>query len=74
MMEKNERQEAEIMRDRLKKILPVLKCAYENAKGLEYEYDWDIDSHEICEAYMTLADAYIGVIKSLEEEDEGGAK
>lgn len=74
MMDKNERLQAEVMRYKMKKILPELKLAYANAKNLECEYGWDIDSCVICEAYMTLADAYIGVIEVLEKEDEGGAK
>ena len=35
MMYENERRDAEMMRDSLKKILPELKLAYENAKSLE---------------------------------------
>ena len=74
MMTKIERQVAEIMRDRLKKILPDLKLAYENAKDLANKYNWDICYFYMCEAYMTLADEYIGVMQALEEEDRGDAK
>ena len=72
-MDKAERQSAEVIRDRLKKILPDLKLAYDNAKSLELEHDWDMDSFKVCEAYMNLADEYIGVMEVLEEED-GGAE
>ena len=74
MMTKIERQVAEIMRDRLKKILPDLKLAYENAKDLADKYNWNISYFYLCEAYMTLADEYIGVMQALEEEDRGGAE
>lgn len=74
MMTKIERQSAEMMRDRLKQILPDLKLAYENAKDLANKYNWGICYFYMCEAYMTLADEYIGVIQALEEEDEGGEK
>ena len=74
MMTKIERQIAEMMRDRLKKILPDLKLAYENAKDLANKYNWDICYFYMCEAYMTLADEYIGVMLALEEEDRGDAK
>lgn len=74
MMDKAERQNAELMRDRLKKILPDLKLAYENAKDLADKYNWDIFYLNMCEAYMNLADEYIGVVQVLDEEDRGGAK
>ena len=70
-MDKAERQNAEVMRDRLKKILPDLKLAYENAKDLADKYNWDICCIDMCEAYMNLADEYIGVMEAFEEEDEG---
>ena len=73
-MEKTERKTAEVMLDRLKKILPDLKLAYDNAKSLELEHNWDMDSFKVCEAYMNLADAYIGVMDALEEEEKGGEK
>lgn len=69
MMDEDERRDAELMRDRLKKILPELKLAYANAKSLEFEHNWDINCFDICEAYMTIADEYIGVKEALEEED-----
>ena len=72
-MDKAERLNAEVIRDRLKKILPDLKLAYENAKYLSENYNWDMDYWDMCEAYMNLADEYIGVMDSLEEED-GGAE
>ena len=72
-MDKAERQSAEVMCDRLKKILPDLKLAYENAKDLAEKYDWDIGYWDMCEAYMTLADAYIGVMEALAK-DDGGEK
>lgn len=74
MMTKIERQVAEIMRDRLKKILPDLKLAYENAKDLANKYNWDICYFDMCEAYMNLADEYFGVMQALEEEDRGDAQ
>ena len=72
-MDKIERRSAEVIRDRLKKILPDLKLAYENAKYLAEKYNWDMDYWDMCEAYMNLADEYIGVMKVLDEE-EGGAE
>ena len=72
-MDKIERRSAEVMRDRLKKILPDLKLAYENAKYLAEKYNWDMDYWDMCEAYMNLANEYIGVMEVLEEED-GGAE
>lgn len=72
-MDKAERQIAEVIRDRMKKILPDLKLAYENAKYLAEKYNWDMDYWDMCEAYMNLADEYIGVMEVLEEED-GGAE
>ena len=72
-MDKAERQSAEVIRDRLKKILPDLKLAYENAKYLAEKYNWDMDYWDMCEAYMNLADEYIGVMEVLDEE-EGGAE
>ena len=73
-MTKYERQNAEEMRDKLKKILPDLKLAYEDAKLLAYKYDWDMFCFEMCEAYMYLANAYIDVVQTLEEEEGGGAE
>ena len=72
-MDKIERRSAEVIRDRLKKILPDLKLAYENAKYLAEKYNWDMDYWDMCEAYMNLADEYIGVMEVLDEED-GGAE
>ena len=72
-MDKIERRSAEVIRDRLKKILPDLKLAYENAKYLAEKYNWDMDYWDMCEAYMNLANEYIGVMEVLEEED-GGAE
>lgn len=74
MMDKNERLQAEVMRDMLKKILPDLKLAYEKAKDLADKYNWDIFYLNMCEAYMNLADEYIGVMESLDEEDRGCAE
>lgn len=74
MMTKIERQSAEMMRGRLKKILPDLKLAYENAKDLANKYNWDMFCFDMCEAYMNLAHAYIDVVQTLEEEDERGAE
>ena len=70
-MDKIERRSAEEIRDRLKKILPDLKLAYENAKYLAEKYNWDNDYWDMCEAYMNLADEYIGVMEALEEEEVG---
>ena len=72
-MDKIERRSAEVIRDRLKKILPDLKLAYENAKYLAEKYNWDMDYWDMCEAYMNLANEYIGVMEVLDEED-GGAE
>lgn len=72
-MDKAERQIAEVMRDRLKKILPDLKLAYENAKYLSENHYWDINYFDMCEAYMNLANEYIYIMAMLEEED-GGAE
>ena len=72
-MDKIERRSAEVIHDRLKKILPDLKLAYENAKYLAEKYNWDMDYWDMCEAYMNLADEYIGVMEVLDEED-GGAE
>ena len=72
-MDKAERQSAEVIRDRLKKILPDLKLAYEIAKHLAEKYNWDMDYWDMCEAYMNLANEYIGVMEVLDEED-GGAE
>lgn len=74
MMTKIERQSAEMMRDRLKKILPDLKLAYENAKDLANKYNWEIDYWKMSETYMNLAHEYIGIMAVLEEEDKGGAE
>ena len=74
MMTKIERQSAKMMRDRLKKILPDLKLAYENAKDLANKYNWDMFCFDMCEAYMNLAHAYIDVVQTLEEKDERGAE
>ena len=70
-MEFIERAAAKALRDKLKMILPDLQAAYYSAKRLEDDYNWDIKSPEMCEAYMTLASAYIEVVESLEEEKEG---
>ena len=70
-MDKLERKSAEVIRDSLKKILPDLKLAYENAKYLAEKYNWGMNYFDICEAYMTLAEAYIGVMEVLEEDDGG---
>ena len=63
-----EREAAKAVSDKLKMILPDLKAAYYSAKRLEYDYNWDFRSDQMCEAYMTLADAYIEVVESLEED------
>ena len=65
-----ERKAAEAVSDRLKMILPDLKAAYYSAKRLEYDYNWDARSDQMCEAYMNLADVYLEVMESLEEERE----
>ena len=69
-MEFIEREAAKAVRDKLKMILPDLKAAYDSMKRLEDDYDWNIKSPEMCEAYMTLADVYLEVMESLEEERE----
>ena len=70
-MEFIEREAAKALRDKLKVILPALKTAYYSMSRLEEDYNWDIKSPEMCEAYMALASAYIEVVESLEEEEEG---
>ena len=67
-MELIERAAAKALRDRLKVILPALKAAYYSMSRLEEDYNWDIKSPEMCEAYMALADAYLEVMESLAEE------
>ena len=79
MMEFTERLEAEAVRDKLRMILPELKAAYHNMEYLEANYNWDVKSPEMCEAYMTLADVCFGVMESLDgveslEKKEGGEK
>lgn len=69
-MEFIERREAEAVRDKLRIILPELKAAYHNMEYLENNYNWDVKSPEMCEAYMTLADVYLEVMESLEEDKE----
>ena len=69
-MEFSEREAAKALRDKLKVILPALKTAYYSMSRLEEDYNWDIKSPEMCEAYMALASAYIEVVESLEEEKE----
>ena len=63
-----ERTAAQDLRDKLKMILPDLKAAYYIMNRLEDDYNWDIKSPEMCEAYMALADAYLEVMESLAEE------
>ena len=70
-MEFIEREAAKALRDRLKRILPDLKAAYYSMERLEEDYDWDFKSPEMGEAYMTLADVYLEVMESLEEDKEG---
>lgn len=65
-----EREAAKAVRDKLKMILPDLKAAYYSAKRLEDDYNWDVRSPEMCEAYMNLADVHLEVMESLEEERE----
>ena len=69
-MEFIEREAAKALRDKLKVILPALTTAYYSMSRLEEDYNWDIKSPEMCEAYMALASAYIEVVESLEEEKE----
>lgn len=71
MMNVIEREAAKAVRDKLKVILPALKTAYYSMSRLEEDYNWDIKSPEMCEAYMTLASAYLEVMESLEEDKEG---
>ena len=73
-MDKEERQQADMLRCRLKKILPYLKRAYENAKILELEHEWDLGCFDMSEGYMNIADAYVVVVGNLEEEEGGGAE
>ena len=73
-MEKNERLKAEVIRDKLAKILPDLKLAYENAKNLEFNHGWDTDCFEMCEAYMNLAHEFIYIMAMLDDDKKGGEK
>ena len=66
-------QEADEIRAILREILPGLKIICDDAKLLANKYDWDMFCFDMCEAYMNLANAYIDVVQTLEEED-GGAK
>ena len=66
-MDKAERQQADMLRYRLKKILPDLKLAYDDAKILANKYGWDIDYWKMSEDYMNLANEYIGIMAVLEE-------
>ena len=63
-----EREAAKAVSDKLKMILPDLKAAYYSAKRLEYDYNWDVRSDQMCEAYMTLADVYLEVVDLLAKE------
>ena len=74
MMKDEEREDAMMMRDRLKEILLELKIVYTHAKNLEDVFGWEFDSRKVCEAYMNLSHEYIGVINALEEEEKGGEK
>ena len=69
-----EREAAKAVRDKLKMILPDLKAAYDSMKRLEDDYNWNIKSPEMCEAYMNLADVYLEVMESLEEDKESEVK
>ena len=71
MMNVIEREAAKAVRDKLKMILPYLEASYYKMKRLEDDYNWDIKSPEMCEAYMALASAYIDIVASLEEDKEG---
>ena len=73
-MDEKEKRHAKMVRERLNKILPDLKVAYDNAKTLEFEYNWDMNCFGISDAYATLAEAYIRVMEELGKEDEGGEK
>ena len=68
MMDFIEREAAKAVSDKLKMIPPDLQAAYYSAKRLEDDYNWDARSDQMCEAYMTLAGAYLEVMESLAEE------
>ena len=72
MMDENERRDAELLRDCIRKILPDLKIAYECSKKLFGNHNWDISYWYMSEAYMNLAADYIYVLETLEEDDRGG--
>ena len=74
MMKDEEREDAMMMRDRLKEILLKLKIVYTNAKNIEDVFGWEFDSCKVCEAYMNLSHEYIGVNNAKEEEKKGGEK
>lgn len=67
-MTPNEINTVEILKRRLAKVLPDLKAAQECAKELTFFHNWDLPYAEMAEAYITLADAYIGVLDAEEEE------
>ena len=73
-MEKNERLKAELLRDRMAKILPDLKLAYDNAKYLSENHGWDINYFDMCEAYMNLAHNFIYIMAMLEDDKKWGEK
>ena len=75
-MDKNTRREAELMRDRLRRILSDLKLAYDNAKYLTTKCNCDCGFYylDMCESYMNIADMYVRVTEMLEVENEGGSK
>lgn len=73
-MDKNTRREAELMRDRLKRILSDLKLAYDNAKYLTTKCNCGFYYFDMCESYMAIADLYVRVTEMLEVANEGGLK
>ena len=74
MMTNYERQIAELLRDRMAKIITELKRAYDNAKDLSENHYWDINYFDMCEAYMNLAHDFIYIMAMLEDDKKGGAE
>lgn len=74
MMTNEERRIAELLRDRMAKIITELKLAYDDAKLLANKYDWDMSCFDMCEAYMNLAHDFIYIMAMLDEDKKGGKK
>ena len=74
MMKDDERRIAELLLDRLSKIMTELKPAYDNAKYLANKYNWEMDCSDMSEAYINLSNKFIYIIMMMLEEDENGGE